>query len=129
MHFQGHEHKHNDHGHVHTAQNFGRMFGLATLLNVGLVALQLVYGILAHSTALLADAGHNFGDSFGLLLAWGAHVLSRRRPTAQFTYGLGSSSILASLVNAIILLVATGAIAWEAIQRFHQPQAVAGGVV
>jgi cobalt-zinc-cadmium efflux system protein len=128
MHFHGHDHD-DGHGHAPVRRDFGRMFALATLLNVGLVAIQVVFGVLSHSTALLADAGHNFGDAFGLLLAWGAHGLSRQRPTEQFTYGFRSSSILASLLNAVILLVATGAIAWEAIQRLFEPQPVAGGTV
>ncbi|MEG5107216.1 cation diffusion facilitator family transporter [Microcoleus sp. AT8-A4] len=79
--------------------------------------------------ALLADAGHNLSDVLGLLLAWGATILARRRPTARRTYGLRRSSILAALLNAIFLLVASGAIAWEAIQRFSEPSSVSGGTI
>jgi cobalt-zinc-cadmium efflux system protein len=105
------------------------MFAIAAALNVGLVILQVFYGITAHSVALLADAGHNFGDAFGLALAWGAHVVGKLRPTRRYTYGFRSASILAALLNGIILLVATGAIAWEAIQRFFQPGEVGGFAV
>jgi cobalt-zinc-cadmium efflux system protein len=79
--------------------------------------------------AVLADAGHNLGDVLGLLIAWGAHVLARVNPTARYTYGFRSASILAALLNGVILLVATGGIAWEAIQRFFEPAKVAGVTV
>ena len=84
------------------------MFAIATALNVGLVAVQVFYGIAAHSVALLADAGHNFGDALGLVIAWGAHVLAKFNPTTRYTYGFRSASILAALLNGVILLVATG---------------------
>jgi cobalt-zinc-cadmium efflux system protein len=116
-----------DHGHAH--RDFGSVFALATALNVGLVAIEAVYGIAAHSMALLADAGHNLGDALGLLIAWGAHVLARVSPTARNTFGFRSASILAALINGVILLVATGGIAWEAIQRFFEPAEVAGVTV
>ena len=118
-----------DHGHTHTPKNFGPMFAIATALNVALVVVQVFYGIVAHSVALLADAGHNFGDALGLVIAWGAHVLARLHPTARYTYGFRSASILAALLNGVILLVATGAIAWEAIGRFFEPSEVAGMTV
>jgi len=118
-----------DHDHSHGAADFGPAFALATLLNCGLVAAQIIYGLSANSVALLADAGHNFGDALGLMLAWGAHVLTRRRPTERFTYGFRPASILSSLVNAITLLIATGAIAWEAIRRLADPGEVAGMTV
>lgn len=102
------------------------MFAVATALNVGLVAIQVFYGIVAHSVALLADAGHNFGDALGLVIAWAAHVVAKLNPTSRYTYGFRSASILAALLNGVILLVATGAIAWEAIQRFFEPGEVAG---
>lgn len=124
-----HGHGHGHHGHSHAPTNFGWTFAIATALNVGLVTLQVIYGLLAHSMALLADAGHNFGDALGLVLAWGAHVLARWQPTKRYTYGFRSLTILASLLNAIILLVATGAIAVEAVQRFLNPEAVAGATV
>jgi cobalt-zinc-cadmium efflux system protein len=86
----------------------------------------VVYGLLAGSVALLADAGHNFGDVLGLVLAWVAHSAAQRPPTARYTYGFRSGSILAALANAILLLVATGAIAWEAVRRLAEPGEVAG---
>ena len=126
-----HDHSHDDahehpHGHSHIPADFGGAFAAATLLNFVLVVVQVIYGLSAHSIALLADAGHNFGDALALLLAWGAHVLARRLPTERFTYGFRSASILSALINAVMMLVTTGAIAWEAIRRFLDPGEVAG---
>lgn len=127
----GHDHDHGyghgvGHSHGHAPKDFGWAFAVGTSLNIGIVLLEAVFGILSNSMALLADAGHNLSDVFGLLLAWGASALVKRKPTARFTYGLGASSILAALANGILLLVATGAIAWEAIERLGSPQPVAG---
>ncbi len=124
---QAHEAGHHDHGHA--PRSFGFAFAIGTLLNVALVVIQVLYGIHAHSIALIADAGHNFGDALGLLLAWGAYVLARWQPTERYTYGFRAASILAALLNAAILLTTTGAIAWEAIRRFAEPPAVAGATV
>jgi cobalt-zinc-cadmium efflux system protein len=122
---------HDDHDHtrLHGPKNFGFAFAVGTLLNVGLVAAQFLYGIHAHSIALIADAGHNLGDALGLLLAWGAYILARWEPTERYTYGFRSASILAALVNAAILLIATGAIGWEAVRRFAEPPPVAAPTV
>jgi cobalt-zinc-cadmium efflux system protein len=136
----GHDHHHDhdhDHGHAHghglghshAPADFGRAFAIAAALNIGLVVAQVVFGILANSVALLADAGHNFGDVLGLLLAWGAHGVARWQPTKRYTYGFRSASILAALLNGLILLVATGAIAWEAIRRLFEPDVVGGTTV
>jgi cobalt-zinc-cadmium efflux system protein len=126
----GHDHaKHDHHGHSHAPADFGFAFAVTTLLNFALVAVQIIYGLSANSIALLADAGHNFGDALGLLLAWGAHVMARRTPTERYTYGFRSASILSALINAVMLLVATGAIAWEAIRRLSDPGEVAGVTV
>src|SRR5262249_62198423 len=119
------------HGHDHGAsnrapKNFGWAFAVGTGLNILFVVVEAVYGILANSVALLADAGHNLSDVLGLLLAWGAAGLMRRAPTRRYTYGLGSSSILAALANAVLLLIAVGAIALEAVQRLANPHPVAG---
>jgi cobalt-zinc-cadmium efflux system protein len=136
----GHDHDHDHdhdhgahagHGHSHShhhapAEGQGRAFALAVALNVVIVVVQAVYGVIAHSTALLADAGHNLSDVLGLLLAWGATWLATRRPSERFTFGLGSSSILASLANAALLLIACGAIIAEAIGRLFSPAPVAG---
>jgi cobalt-zinc-cadmium efflux system protein len=116
-------------GHSHTVANFGRAFAIGVALNLGFVILEATWGTLAHSLALVADAGHNLSDVLGLLLAWGASVLSRRAPTQHRTYGLRRTSTLAALVNAVLLLVAVGAIAWEAIGRFSHPSPVAGATV
>ena len=121
----GHHHT----GHHHTpapAPGHGHAFAIAVALNVAIVIVQAVYGVLAHSTALLADAGHNLSDVLGLLLAWGAAWLATRRPSARYTFGYGSSSILAALVNAGLLLFACGVIVAEAIGRLMNPAPVAG---
>jgi cobalt-zinc-cadmium efflux system protein len=118
-----HSHSHHHHAPV---EGQGRAFALAVALNVAIVVVQAIYGVLAHSTALLADAGHNLSDVLGLLLAWGAIWLAKRRPSARYTFGLGSSSILASLANAGLLLFACGVIVAEAIGRLINPAPVAG---
>ena len=120
----GHSHDHG-HDHSHAPKDFQLAFAIGTVLNVALVILQAAYGIIGNSMALLADAGHNLGDVFGLLLAWGASAAARKAPSLRYTYGFRSSSILAALANAIILLIAVGAIALEAIQRFNSPEPVA----
>jgi cobalt-zinc-cadmium efflux system protein len=120
---------HHHHDHAHTPSDYGRAFAIGIALNLAYVAAEAAFGVLAGSLALLADAGHNLGDVLGLVLSWGAAMLGRRRPSQRFTYGLRSSSILAALANAIILLVVTGGIAWEAVLRLAQPVAVEGGIV
>jgi cobalt-zinc-cadmium efflux system protein len=122
-------HNHSHKLHEHETGNYNRAFAIGTVLNVGFVIIEAVYGYLAHSVALFADAGHNLSDVLGLLLAWGASVLVRRPPTRRYTYGLRRSSILAALLNAIVLLLAMGGIAWEALRRFSAPESVAGGTV
>src|SRR5205823_5318463 len=112
-----------------SSSDFSRAFAIGVILNVAYVGAQIIFGIAAHSLALFADAGHNFGDVLGLLLAWGAVYLGKTQPTARRTYGLGRSSILAALANAILLLVAVGAITWEAIRRFANPGEVGGKTV
>jgi len=128
-HGHGHSHGHgHGHGHHHGVPPDGksRAFAIAVALNVAIVVIQAVYGFIAHSTALLADAGHNLSDVLGLLLAWGAIYLSRRQPTERYTYGLRGTSILASLANAALLCIASGAIALEAIMRLANPSPVGG---
>jgi cobalt-zinc-cadmium efflux system protein len=122
-----HHHGHGGHHHHHApASGHGRAFALAVVLNVTIVVVQAIYGVLANSTALLADAGHNLSDVLGLLLAWGATWLATRRPSARYTFGLGGSSILASLLNAGLLLFACGVIVAEAVGRLFHPAPVAG---
>jgi cobalt-zinc-cadmium efflux system protein len=127
-HHHGHDHG-RGHAHTHTPTTFGTAFALATALNVALVGVQATYGVLAHSMALLADAGHNAGDVLALVLAWASYAVSRRHPTERYTYGFGSTSIMAALINATVLLVVTGAIAWAAIGRWFDPQPVGGVTV
>jgi cobalt-zinc-cadmium efflux system protein len=129
-HDHGHGHGHHHHHHHHPAPgDAGRAFALAIGLNAAFVAIEFIYGFIANSTALMADAGHNLSDVLGLMLAWGAALLTKSAPTRRFTYGLRGSSILAALLNALLLMVACGAIAWEAIHRFAHPEAVAGTTV
>ncbi len=124
-------HHHHGHGDAHgeSPADFGRAFAIGIALNLSFVAIEAGFGIYAHSVALLSDAGHNLGDVLGLAVSWGATLLSRRPPTPRFTYGFGSTSILAALFNALFLLIAVGAISWEAIVRLMHPAPVAGDIV
>jgi cobalt-zinc-cadmium efflux system protein len=125
----GHEpHGHDHHGHHHHFDPEGnrRAFALAIGLNAAFVAIEFTYGFIANSTALMADAGHNLSDVLGLVLAWGATMLARSAPSQRYTYGLRSSSILAALLNSLLLMLACGAIAWEAVHRLSDPAPVAG---
>jgi cobalt-zinc-cadmium efflux system protein len=124
-----HDHDQGWHGHAAAPAPFGGAFALGAALNLGFVAVETIYGLVGHSMALLADAGHNLSDVLGLVVAWAATALSRRLPTRRYTYGLRSSSILAALFNAIVLLIAVGGIVVEAAQRFFAPEPVAGGTV
>lgn len=124
-----HDHGHGHHRHEHGSANYGRAFAIGLILNLGFVFTEAIYGIFAHSIALLADAGHNLSDVLGLVLAWGASILAQRKPSRRYTYGWRRSSILAAFLNATFLLLVTGGIAWEAIQRFSEPVPVAGGTI
>jgi cobalt-zinc-cadmium efflux system protein len=117
------------HGHAAAPGDFGGAFAVGIAINLAYVVVEVAIGLLAGSLALLADAGHNLADVLGLGLSWGAALLGRRQPSRRFTYGLRSSSILAALANAIILLVVTGGIAWEGVRRLTEPVAVSGGIV
>jgi cobalt-zinc-cadmium efflux system protein len=116
------------HGHTLTG-DLGFIFAISIALNLGFVVVEGFYGFVSHSMALLADASHNIGDVLGLVAAWAANILSTKRPSARYTYGLRSSSILAALLNAIILLIAVGGIVVEATQRLVTPAPVAGDTV
>jgi cobalt-zinc-cadmium efflux system protein len=120
---------HSHHRHGHAQVNYGRAFAIGIAANLAYLGVEAVAGIFSGSLALLADAGHNLADVLGLVLSWGAAMLSRRQPSGRFTYGLRSSSILAALANAIILLVVTGGIAWEAIWRIGHPMQVVSGII
>lgn len=124
-HGHGHDHGH----HAHGPRDYGPAFAIGAALNIGFVVVEAIFGVLAGSMALLADAGHNLSDVLGLLLAWAAVWLGRRRATTRFTYGLRSASIQAAVINAILLLVAVGAIAWEATGRLMAPAPVASTTV
>jgi cobalt-zinc-cadmium efflux system protein len=121
-----HDHAGHAHHHGHAPESFGRAFAIGICLNTALVVAQGAYGVIANSTALLADAGHNLSDVLGLVMAWGASVAAKRAPAGRFTYGFRASTILAALANAVFLLVASGAIGWEAILRLREPEPVAG---
>jgi len=125
----GHDGHPNGHRHSHGHLDYGRAFAIGITLNLVYVVGEAVAGILSGSLALLADAGHNLGDVLGLALSWWAAMLSRRQPSGRFTYGLRSSSILAALANAVILLVVTGGIGWEAMLRFADPVPVASRIM
>jgi cobalt-zinc-cadmium efflux system protein len=131
---QTHEHSH-DHGHASghahgmPIDGVNLRMGIAVALNLVFVVIEGGFGFLSNSVALIADAGHNLSDVLGLVCAWGALLLGRRPPGAKFTYGLGRSSVLAALVNAVLLLLACGAIAWEAASRLGAPPPVAGRTV
>jgi cobalt-zinc-cadmium efflux system protein len=121
----GHLHTH-DHGRGQAQAGFGGAFAIGVLLNSGFVLIEAVFGVLSGSMALLADAGHNLSDVLGLLIAWGAAVMAARPANARFTYGYKASSMLAALANAGLLLIATGAILIETIDRLFAPQPVVG---
>jgi cobalt-zinc-cadmium efflux system protein len=112
-----------------TPDGINKRMGIAVVLNLVFVVIESSFGFLSNSVAVIADAGHNLGDVLGLICAWAAIVLTRRPPAGKFTYGLGRSSVLAALTNAVLLLVACGAIAWEAIMRLASPPVVAGATV
>jgi cobalt-zinc-cadmium efflux system protein len=114
-----------EHSHLYAPENFGRTFAIATALNIALVIAQVIYGLFANSLALLADAGHNFGDVLGLIMAWAAFAVADWRPSQRFTYRLRSASILSAFANGLLLVAAVGVIAWEAVRRLSEPVTVA----
>lgn len=121
VHDHSHNHHHGHHHHHGVPKNFDKAFALGIALNLIFVVIELFYGYLAQSLALMADAGHNFSDVIGLVLAWGAIYLARKKPTAVFTYGYRRTTVLAALANALLLLVALGGIVWEAVHRLNSP--------
>jgi cobalt-zinc-cadmium efflux system protein len=131
----GHGHSHGSHshggheGHTHAPKHFGTAFAVGIALNTAFVVAEAGYGYAANAMSLVADAGHNLSDVLGLAAAWIASVLVRRQRTARYTYGLRGSSILAALFNAVFLLIAMGAVMWEAVLRLVHPEPVAGGTV
>lgn len=128
-HAHDHGHNHAPGGHHHAPASFGTAFAVGIALNTAFVVAEALFGYLGNSVALIADAGHNLSDVLGLVVAWLADHLSKRAPSARFSYGLRGSSILAALFNAIFLLVAVGAIGWEALLRLFNPEPVASTIV
>ncbi len=112
--------------HDHSQPDYNRAFAIGVGLNAAYILLEVIFGLRANSLALLADAGHNLSDVLGLLISWSAHHLAQSEPTRRRTYGLRRTSILAALANALLLLIAIGAIAWESIHRLLQPSPAAG---
>jgi cobalt-zinc-cadmium efflux system protein len=117
------------HAHSRAPADFGRAFGIGITLNLGFVVIETVYGFIANSMALLADAGHNLSDVLGLVVAWAAAVMARRAASPRFTYGFKKAPILAALANSLFLLVAIGAIGAEAVRRLFHPSLTEGGTV
>ena len=117
------------HDHAHGSQQYGKAFGIGIALNSIYVVVELYYGFVANSSALLADAGHNAGDVFSLILAWVAIKIATKRPSKRYTYGLRKTTILASLINGAIIIAAALLIGWEAIDKFQNPVKVSGNIV
>lgn len=118
-----------NHHHHHAAPDYNRAFAAGVVLNVGFVIVEVVFGVLSNSLALLTDAGHNLSDVLGLLLAWGAAALARKRPSARRTYGFSRATIIASLFSGLLLMGAVGAIGWEAVSRLMEPAQPAGKTI
>jgi cobalt-zinc-cadmium efflux system protein len=118
-----------NHHHHHAPPDYNRAFAAGVALNVGFVIVEAVFGVLSNSLALLTDAGHNLSDVLGLLLAWGAAALAKKRPSARRTYGYSRATILASLFSGLLLMGAVGAIGWEAVSRLMTPAEPAGKTI
>jgi cobalt-zinc-cadmium efflux system protein len=118
-----------NHHHQHAPPDYNRAFAAAVVLNLGFVIIEAVFGFLSQSLALLTDAGHNLSDVMGLLLAWGAAVLAKKRPSARRTYGYSRATIIASMFSGLILMGAVGAIGWEAVNRLFEPVEPAGRTI
>lgn len=125
----GHSHDHGPHSHGPEAFSSARTFALVTLLNLGFTVVEAVYGFWANSLALLTDALHNLGDVLGLGLAWGAAALAQRPPAGRHTYGWRRATLLSPLANAVLLVVFSGALGWEAFRRFSTPPEIPAMVV
>ena len=118
-----------NHQHHHAPPDYNRAFAVGVLLNVGFVIVEAVYGVMSDSLALLTDAGHNLSDVLGLLLAWGAAALARKKPSPRRTYGYSRATIIASLFSGLLLMGAVGAIGWEAVNRLMEPAQPAGKTI
>jgi cobalt-zinc-cadmium efflux system protein len=124
-----HEHDHHHGHHHHAPADFNRAFAIGISLNVLFVLIEAFYGWKINSLALLADAGHNLSDVAGLVLAWAGAWAARIQPDARHSYGFKRASILAAFINSLVLLVAMGSLAWEAVMRLQSPQPIAGVTV
>lgn len=120
---------HPHHHHDHAAPDYNRAFAIGVVLNVIFVVVEVVYGVLANSLALITDAGHNLSDVMGLLLAWGASYLAAKRPSLRRTYGYSRAPILASMFSGLLLLAAVVLISWEAIRRLFEPSEPVGQTI
>ena len=120
---------HPHHHHDHAAPDYNRAFAIGVVLNVVFVVVEVVYGVLANSLALITDAGHNLSDVMGLLLAWGASYLAAKRPSLRRTYGYSRAPILASMFSGLLLLAAVVLISWEAIRRLFEPSEPVGQTI
>ncbi|MBH1971746.1 cation transporter [Moraxellaceae bacterium AER2_44_116] len=128
-HGKEHSHGHHHHGHHHAPTTYNRAFAIGIALNITFVLIEAYFGWQADSLSLLADAGHNLSDVLGLVLAWSAMFVGKLQGNDRHTYGWRRASILAALINALVLLVAMGAMAWEAIHRLQQPVPVVGSTM
>jgi len=115
----------NSHEHP-THSGHGKAFAIGIGLNIAFVAVEIFYGLIANSSALLADAGHNASDVLSLVFAWAAIRLASIKPKGKYTYGLRKTTILVSILNALLLFGAVIAIGWDAIGKFNNPEPVAG---
>ena len=129
-HDHGHEHGHGHHHHHHAPADTGDWrYALGLTVNLVFVGIEFGAGVLSNSTALMADAGHNLSDVLGLAMAGGAAWLARRASSNRKTYGYGKATVLAALFNALLLIFACGAIAFEAVRRFAEPAPVQSGLI
>ncbi len=117
------------HHHHHAAPDYSRAFAVGVALNVIFVVIEVTYGVIADSLALITDAGHNLSDVLGLLLAWGASYLAKKKPSRRRTYGYSRATILASMFSGLLLLAAVAVISWEAVNRFFTPSEPAGQII
>ena len=118
-----------NHRHHHATPDYNRAFAVGVALNVIFVVIEAFYGVISGSLALLTDAGHNLSDVLGLLLAWGAVILAKKRPSTRRTYGFSRATIIASLFSGLLLMGAVGAIGWEAANRLMDPPEPAGKTI
>ena len=117
------------HDHSHSSRNYGRAFGIGILLNSIYIIVEVIYGLTSNSSALLADAGHNTSDVMSLILAWAATWAASKRPSGDYTYGYKKTTIMASLINGILIFAAGGIIIYDAIRKIQNPVEIPGNVI